>query len=46
MQTDIDRTKLQEQSNIAILDELQTIFAQLQESEKQYYAPSGFTRVF
>ena len=46
MQIDIDRTKLKESNELAILNELQTIFAELQESEKQYYAPSGFTSVF
>ena len=30
----------------SLLFQLQLIFANLQESEKQYYSPKGFTKVF
>ena len=42
----IDQQQYAEKPVLQILDALSNVFAQLQESEKQYYSPSGFTSVF
>jgi hypothetical protein len=42
----VDQQQFTEKPVLAVLHELANTFAQLQESEKQFYSPGGFTKVF